>query len=305
MDALQKNETWELVDLPNGKKLVGCKWVFAVKFKGDDSLERYKARQVAKGYTQTYGVDYQETFAPMEKTNTTRILLSLVLNFDWELQQYDVKNAFLHGELEEEIYMSIPPGFSGSDGNKVCRLKTTLHGLKQSPRAWFGRFAKVMIANGYKQRQGDHTLFIKHSISGGVTALIVHVDDIIVTGNNEKEKNILKQCLAKEFAIKDLGKLKYFLGIEVARSKQGIFISQHKYVVDLPRETGMMASKPVATPIEQNHRLSEALGEKKVDRKMYQKLVGRLIYLAHARPDIAYSVSVINQFMHDSREIHL
>ena len=138
-------------------------------------------------------------------------------------------------------------------------------GLKQSPRAWFGTFAKVMIANGYKQSKGDHTLFIKHSISGGVTALIVYVNDIIMTGNDEKEKNTLKQCLAKEFEIKYLGKLKYFLGIEVARSKQGIFISQQKYVIDLLRETGMMASKPVATPIEQNHKLSEALGEKKLE----------------------------------------
>ena len=122
----------------------------------------------------------------------------------------------------------------------------------------------------------------------------MYVDDIIVTENDEKEKNTLKQCLAKEFEIKDLGKLKYFLGIEVARSKQGIFISQQKYVIDLLRKTCMMACKPIATPIEQNQRLSEALGEKKVDRKMYQWLVGRLIYLAHTRPDIAYSVSVIN-----------
>ena len=120
MDTLQKNETWELVDLPSGKKPVDCKWVFVVKFKGDGSLERYKARLVSKGYIQTYGVDYQETFAPVAKINTVRILLSLPVNFDWELQQCDVRNAFLHGELEEEIYMSIPSGFNGGDGNKVC-----------------------------------------------------------------------------------------------------------------------------------------------------------------------------------------
>ena len=137
-------------------------------------------------------MDYQETFAPMAKMNIVRILLSLAINFDWELQQYDVKKAFLHGELEEEIYISILPGFSRSNGNKVCRLKKALYGLKQSPCAWFGRFAKVMIANGYKQSQGDHTLFKKHSISRGVTTLIVYVDDIIVTGNDEKGKNTLK-----------------------------------------------------------------------------------------------------------------
>ena len=133
----------------------------------------------------------------------------------------------------------------------------------------------------------------------------MYVDDIIVIGNDEKEKNTLKQCLAKEFEIKDLGKFKYFLGIEVAQSKQDIFIPQQKFVVDLLRETGITASKPVVTPIEQNHRLSEVLGEKKVDKKMYQQLVGRLIYLADTRPDIAYLVSVISQFMHDPREIHL
>ena len=146
--------------------------------------------------------------------------------------------------------MSIPPRFSRGDGSKVCQLKKALYGLKQSPRAWFGRFSKVMIVNGYKQSQGDHTLFIKHSTSGGVTILIVYVDNIIVTGNDEKEKNNLKKHLAKEFEIKDLGKLKQFLGIEVARSKQGVFISQQKYVIDRLKETCMMASKPVATPIE-------------------------------------------------------
>ncbi|RVW46161.1 Retrovirus-related Pol polyprotein from transposon RE1 [Vitis vinifera] len=132
----------------------------------DGSLERHKARLVAKGYTQTYGVDYQETFAPVAKMNTVRILLSLAAHYNWQLLQYDVKNAFLHGDLDEEIYMNIPPGFEENTGNKVCKLKKALYGLKQSPRAWFGRFAKVMKESGYKQSQGDHTLFIKHSATG-------------------------------------------------------------------------------------------------------------------------------------------
>ena len=166
--------------------------------------------------------------------------------------------------------------------------------VKIVPTCLVWNIPKVMIVNGYKQSQGDHTLFIKHLASGGVTTLIVYMNDIIVTGNDAKEKNTLMQCLAKKFEIKDLGKLKYFIGIEVARSKQGNFISQQKYVIDLLGETGIMASKPVMTLIEQNHRLSEALGEKKVDRKMYQQLIGRLIYLAHTRPNITYSVSVIS-----------
>ena len=192
MSALEKNKTWEIVERLKGKNIVDCKWIFTLKYKTDGSLERHKARLVAKGYTQTYGVDYQETFAPVAKMNTVRILLSLAAHYNWQLLQYDIKNAFLHGDLDEEIYMNILPGFEGNTGNKVCKLKKALYGIKQSPRAWFGRFAKVMKESGYKQSQGDHTLFIKHSATGGVTALLGYVDDIIVTGNDEREKHEVK-----------------------------------------------------------------------------------------------------------------
>ena len=294
MSALEKNKTWEIVERPKGKNIVDCKWIFTLKYKAGGSLERHKARLVAKGYTQTYGVDYQETCSPVAKMNTIKILLSLVAHYNWKLLQYDVKNAFFHGDFDEEIYMSIPPGFEGNTGNKVCKLKKALCGLKQSPRAWFERFAKVMKEFGYKQSQGDHTLFIKHSVAGGVTALLVYVDDIIVTGNDEREKHDVKQRLAKEFEIKELGKLKYFLDIEVAYSTQGIFISQKKYVTDLLAEIGKIGCKPVSTPMVPNHKLGEAKEEPMLDKRMYQRLVGRLIYLAHTRPNIVYSVSVIN-----------
>jgi hypothetical protein len=306
MEALQKNSTWKLVELPKDKKTVGCKWVFNVKHKADGSIERFKARLVAKGYTQTYGIDYQETFAPVAKINTIRVLLSLAANLEWPLQQFDVKNAFLHGDLEEEVYMDFPPGFStSSESGKVCRLRKSLYGLKQSPRAWFGRFTHSMRKYGYHQSQSDHTLFLKHSNEGKVTALIVYVDDIVVTGNDIMEMGKLKTYLAKEFEIKDLGTLRYFLGIEVARSKEGIFVSQRKYVLDLLVETGMLACKPIDTPIEQNHRLGEDVDDTPVDRERYQKLVGKLIYLSHTRPDIAFAVSVVSQFMHAPCEKHM
>ncbi|KAL5833166.1 hypothetical protein ACOSQ3_016840 [Xanthoceras sorbifolium] len=168
MKALEKNKTWDLVKLPKGKKPVECKWVFTVKYKSDGTLERYKARLVATCYTQTYGIDYLETFTPVAKMNTVRVLLSLAANFGWNLQQFDVKNAFLHGNLEEEIYIKVPYGFSSTNEEQVvCKLKKALYGHKQSPRAWFGRFTKVMLNLGFKQSQVDHTLFVRHSPSGG------------------------------------------------------------------------------------------------------------------------------------------
>ncbi|KAI0518741.1 hypothetical protein KFK09_006177 [Dendrobium nobile] len=242
-----------------------------------------------------YGIDYQETFAPVAKMNTVRILLSLAAKYNWHLEQLYVKNAFLHGDLEEEIIMEIPPDFKEkSKSNKVCKLKKALYGLKQSPRAWFGRFSKFMLLNGYRQSQGDHTLFFKHSDSGGVTILLVYVDDIILTGNNEEEKASLRKNLTKEFDIKELGRLKYFLGIEVAHSSKGIFISQQKYIKDLLRETGKLACKLAPAPVEPNLKLGEAKEDPDVDKGAYQRLVGKLIYLSHTRPDIAFAVSMIS-----------
>jgi hypothetical protein len=236
--------------------------------------------------------------------NSIRTLISCAANFDWNIYWLDVKNAFLHGDLHEEVYMHIPPGFESSQTErKVLRLRRSLYGLKQSPRAWFDRFKQAMLKRGYCQSNADHTLFYKHSCDL-VAILIVYVDDIVITGDDSKEILNLKQYLAHEFEVKDLGFLRYFLGIEVSRGSKGIFLSQRKYILDLLREVGMYGSCPAATPIEQNHRLSSNEG-RSVDHERYQRLVGRLIYLSHTRPDIAFAVSVVSQFMHDPKTIHL
>ena len=151
MRALEKNETWEIVEKPKDKKVVGCRWIYTVKYQSDGTLDRYGARLVAKGYTDTYGIDYEETFAPVAKMNTVRIILSLTTHFGWKMHKFHVKNAFLHGSLEEEVYMEISPGYGViNEGNRVCKLKKTLYGLKQSPRAWFGRFTQLMVSLGYR-----------------------------------------------------------------------------------------------------------------------------------------------------------
>jgi hypothetical protein len=244
--ALQKNKTWELVDLPTGKKAVGCKWVFTIKQTPEGKVDRYKARLVAKGYSQTYGIDYDETFAPVAKMGTVRTLISCAANFGWPLHQLDVKNAFLHGDLQEEVYMEIPPGFANEQTlGKVCKLKKSLYGLKQSPRAWFDRFRRALCDMGYSQCNGDHTVFYKHQGSH-ITILAVYVDDIVITGDDVEEIKRLKERLGRAFEVKDLGPLRYFLGIEMARSAKGIILSQRKYVLDLLARQGCLGVAHVA-----------------------------------------------------------
>ena len=167
MNTLRKNNTWSITDLPQDKKTVGSKWVFIVKCKADESVERYKARLVAKRFTQTHVIDYQETFAPVAKINSIRILLSLVVNFNWSLRQFNVKNAFLNGDLHEEEYMDLPPISEGSLGRgKVCKLRKSLYRLKQLPRAWFESFGNVVRRLRFAQSQADHMLFFKHFTEG-------------------------------------------------------------------------------------------------------------------------------------------
>ncbi|KAI5323903.1 hypothetical protein L3X38_032976 [Prunus dulcis] len=198
--------------------------------------------------------------------------------------------------------MDLPPGILViSKEGVVCKLQKSLYGLKQSPREWFGRFTASMKKFGYVQSNLDHTLFLKRH-KGKLTALIIYVDDMIVTGDDQAEMQNLQKYLASEFKMKSLGDLKYFLGIEVARSKHGIFLSQRKYILDL---TGMLDCKPVDTPSEQNHKLGLYPDEVHTDKERYQQFVGKLIYLSHTRPDIAYAVSVVSQCMHSPSEDHM
>jgi hypothetical protein len=303
MHALDLNHTWDLVHKPTGTSIVGCRWVFTVKQNPDGTVDRLKARLVAKGFTQTYGLDYTETFSPVAKLNSIRIIISLAANLDWPLHQLDVKNAFLHGDLNETVYMAQPPGFE-SKGEYVCHLKKSIYGLKQSPRAWFDKFSKAVVSHGMTRSQADHSVFFKKTKTG-IVILVVYVDDIVITGSDKEGIQILINHLSLSFLTKYLGKLRYFLGIEVARSKAGISLSQRKYTLDILQDTGYLGSKPVATPMESNLKLMPDEGEFIDDPDTYRRLVGKLIYLTITRPDISYAVSVVSQFMTNPRVPHM
>jgi len=236
-------------------------------------------------------------------------LLSLAAVYGWSLTQLDVSNAFLHGTLDEEVYMSIPPGYSCREGENlperaVCRLQKSLYGLRQASRQWFSKFSGVLIAEGFEQSASDHSLFVRHRNSSFL-ALLVYVDDIVIASNDQAAVDDLKFFLANRFKLKDLGNLKYFLGLEVARSHSGISICQRRYALELLSETGYLACKPVSVPMEPNLKISQSEGELLEDPTVYRRLIGRLLYLTITRPDICYSVNRLSQFLTTPRLPHL
>lgn len=198
--------------MPKGKKALGCAWLYKYKYNADGTNERPKARLVVQGNRQVEGVDYEETFAPVAKLTTVRTLLEVAVARNWEVHQMDVQNVFLHGDLHEEVYMKMPPGFSASDPNKVCKLRKSLYGLKQALRCWFAKLTSALKKAGFKQSYSDYSLFTY--IRGGESArLLIYVDDLVITGSDLGIVTRIKEHLSKCFKMKDLGRIKYFLGI--------------------------------------------------------------------------------------------
>ncbi|CAH9100668.1 unnamed protein product [Cuscuta europaea] len=301
--ALERTGTWQIQDLPPGKKAIYCKWVYKIKYKSDGSVERYKARLVVCGNRQVHGIDYSETFAPVAKMVTVRTILAVAASSHWELHQMDVDNAFLHGDLREEVYMHLPPGYSTSSSGKVCRLLRSLYGLRQAPRCWFSRLTTCLRNYGFTQSHADYSLFTIRK-DNKILCVLIYVVDLLITGNDRSMIDQFKLYLGTTFPVKDLGVMKYFLGIEVARNSTGIFMCQRKYVLDILAETGLSECKPVTFPMVQNHRLQSDTGPFFSDPERYRRLVGKLIYLTLTRPDICYSVHILSQFMQSPRLAH-
>jgi histone deacetylase 1/2 len=248
-DALLQNKTWHLVSPSSNKNVIDCKWVYRIKKRADGTVDRYKARLVAKGYKQRYGIDYEDTFSPVVKAATIRIVLAVSVSRGWSLRQLDVKNAFLHGVLDEQVYMRQPPGFEDPRfPHYLCKLDKALYGLKQAPRAWFSRLSSKLHMLGFASSKADTSLFIYHKADITIF-LLIYVDDIIVTSSSDKAITALLQDLISDFAIKDLGPLHYFLGIEVQPLHDGLILTQAKYVAELLEKAGMSDCKSAPTPL--------------------------------------------------------
>jgi hypothetical protein len=261
--ALLRNKTWHLVPPPKGKNIIGCKWVYKVKRKADGSIDRYKARLVAKGYKQRYGIDYEVTFSPVVKATTIHLILSLAVSKGWSLRQLDVQNVFLHGLLEEEVYMHQPPRYQDREHpNYVCKLDKAIYGLKQAPRAWYARLCNKLIQLGFTPSKGDTSLFY-YNKDGLVIFVLIYVDGIVVASSSDTATTTLLRDLEKDFALKDMGTLHYFLGIEVKRLNDGLVMSQTRYATDILKRSGMSKCKSIDTPMCTKEKLSVA-GEDRV-----------------------------------------
>ncbi|KAK8933736.1 hypothetical protein KSP39_PZI015982 [Platanthera zijinensis] len=302
LQAFHRTHTWDIVPCPPGVIPVSCKWIFKIKTRPDGSIERHKARLVARGFSQEHGIDYDETFAPVARMTTVRTLLAVAAARNWPLHQMDVTNAFLHGDLTEVVYMAPPLGLSAPPGH-VCHLRRALYGLKQAPRAWFERFRTAVLKVGFVERHTDHALFTRTSAQG-CAILLLYVDDMIITGDDHATIASLQTHLRSQFEMKDMGPLRYFLGLEIARSPRGILVSQQKYISDILSVAALTDTRTVATPMELNLKLLPSDGEPLSDVTRYRRLVGMLVYLTMTRPDIAHAVSFVSQFVQAPRSAH-
>uniref|UniRef100_A0A251S5S9 Putative reverse transcriptase, RNA-dependent DNA polymerase n=1 Tax=Helianthus annuus TaxID=4232 RepID=A0A251S5S9_HELAN len=302
--ALIKNETWELVPHQPDMNIIRCMWIFKHKFRSDGSLERYKARLVCDGRSQQVGIDCGDTFSPVVKPATIHLILTLALSRSWAINQLDVTYAFLHGNLEETVYMHQPMGFRDSQfPGHVCKLKKSLYGLKQAPRAWYQRFTDFVLLQGFKQSKSENSLFIYHH--GQDTAyLLLYVDDIILTTFSDTLHRRIMNSLSGEFAMKDLGPLSHFLGISVTRTGDNMFLSHHSYAKDIIRRAAMDSCKPVATPVDTGSKLGANSSAPFHDPTTYRSLAGALQYLTFTRPDISYAVQQICMHMHSPSNDH-
>ncbi|GLT32318.1 hypothetical protein SLA2020_069930 [Shorea laevis] len=302
---IEKNKIWYLTKKPQDKNVIGVKWVYRTKLNPNGSIHKYKARLVVKGYAQELGVDYGETFAPVARHDTIKLLVALAANLGWKLYHMDVKSAFLNGILEEEIYVEQPQGFEvAGKEDYVYRLNKALYGLKQAPRAWYSIIDDYLLQQDFRRSKNEATLYVKGTNSGSQLIVSLYVDDLLLTGGNEHLLNNFKAEMMKEFEMLDLGEMKYFLGMEIEQYKNGIFISQRKYALDVLKKFGMEDCKSVATPLVLNEKYVIDDGKEKANSSSYRSLIGSLLYLTASRPDLMYLVSLLSRFMSSPNYTH-
>ncbi|PKU79468.1 Retrovirus-related Pol polyprotein from transposon TNT 1-94 [Dendrobium catenatum] len=296
--ALQSQGTWHLTPPPSHTPVLGCRWTFKTKLNPDGTVNRYKARLVAQGFCQEKGVNYQQTFSPVAKMPTIRVLLIISLHRGWPIHQFDINNAFLHGDLQKDVYMKQPQGFiDPQQPNHVCKLRKALYGLKQAPRQWFHKHTSFLQAFGFHFSKADPSLLI-YDKNDTQLYLLIYVDDILISGNNKHTLQQLLAQLRQTFSLKQLDNANLFLGIQIQTTATGLFLHQAHYARDIIHSAGLDSSKPVITPISLKEIKSLTDSQPYDNPTFYRQIAGSLQYLTVTRPDIAFATNIICQHMH-------
>ncbi|KAI1001523.1 hypothetical protein K3495_g6676 [Podosphaera aphanis] len=302
MNALCRNKTWEVVSRPKDRNIVGSKWVFRIKHKADGSIDRYKARLVAQGFSQQPGSEYDDTYAPVARNDSLRLLLALALHRGWTPRKLDVKSAFLIGKLDREIYIEIPDGFKES--GKCYLLRKSIYCLKQSPLVWYSTLTATLNEDRFTSSNFDPCIFVNHKKQA---YLAIYIDDILIFGPDDKTLNDLKEKLHSAFECTHLGTAHFILGIQIDITEHGILLSQQTYILKILQRIGMVDSNPVCTPLDPRTQLRKGTLEEQIeDPTINQFIIGSLMYACiGTRPDLAHSVTLLSQFSSCLNQSHL
>ena len=313
IQSMRHNGVWELNELPEGQRPIGCKWVYKTKRDSKGKVEKFKARLVAKGFTQREGVDYEATFSPVSSKDSFRVIMALVAHFDMELHQMDVKTAFLNGDLNEEVYMLQPEGFVANDSGKlVCRLKKSIYGLKQASRQWYLKFHSVVTSYGFVENKVDQCIYCK--VSGRkFIFLILYVDDILLASSDLGLLHETKRMLSNNFDMKDLGEASFVLGIEIHRNRscRSLGLSQRAYVDRVLERFSMQLCKPGIAPVCKGDKLSLAqcpqsdIEKAQMKNIPYASALGSIMYAqVCTRPDIAFATGLLGRYQSNPGHDH-
>lgn len=303
INSLLENETWVLVEKPMEKKILDNKWCYTIKRNSDDSIERFKARLVTRGFRQKLGEDYTETYSPVVKYTSVRLLFAYAAMRKMIIKQFDVKTAFLYGNLQEDVYMDQPQGFADGTG-RICKLMRSLYGLKQSPRCWNERFRNFVSKFGFTAVVSDPCVFISRR-NNTMIILAIYVDDGLIFAQNQADIEIMMGELQKEFQIHTIENNCY-LSIEYRMNKDfSIFINQKSFIKKIISRFNMDSCETVSTPIDHNQILDEA-NDTQISQFPYRQLIGSLLFLSVvSRPDITYTVAVLSRYLERPKQIHV
>ncbi|GJS62357.1 retrovirus-related pol polyprotein from transposon TNT 1-94 [Tanacetum coccineum] len=304
LNQFKTNDVWELVPNPMDMTIIGTKWVYRNKLNENGIVTRNKARLVAQGYKQQEGIDYDETYAPVARLDSIRILLAYACALNFKLYQMDVKSAFFNGFINEEVYVVQPSGFIDfSKPNYFYRLKKDLYGLKQAPKAWYDQLKAFLIKHDYSMGMVDNTLFTKKKDSNLIIVQI-YVDDIIFGSTCQEMCNDFAKIMHDEFEMSMMGKLKSFLGLQIKQLYDGIFFNKSKYIKEMLKKFGLEGSKPIKTPMSTETKLTRDEEGESVDNTKYRGMIGSLLYLTASRPNIMFSVCIFARFQEDPKTSH-